>query len=158
MTLLEKTYHILNQPDRHKTYLFRPQRPVSDCRFNSFYIPRSRQYNKQKELLSKILAFIDSVKSIRFSEGITIMPVSVTNRRLLSIFGSEMQISRAIQYMKEIGLLADYNTMYFYHSIKRSRTYAYSKDTEDKFKKYCKQNNINIFSLKRKKKKKITLS
>lgn len=151
MTLLEKTYHILNQPDRHKTYLFRPQRPVSDCRFNSFYIPKSRQYNKQKELLSKILAFIDSVKSIRFSEGVTIMPVSVTNRRLLSIFGSEMQISRAIQYMKGIGLLADYNTMYFYHSIKRSRTYAYSKETEDKFKEYCKENNINIYSRKRKK-------
>ena len=117
MTTLQKVDEILNKPDKvkKKYYLFRPERPVRECSFNKFEIPRSRQHNKTKETLSKILAFIDSQKSLRVSDGITIIPLSVTNKRLLSIFGSSMNISRAILFMKEIGLLSDYVTHYQYN-------------------------------------------
>ena len=151
MTTLQKVDEILNKPDKvkKKYYLFRPERPVRECSFNKFEIPQSRQQNKTKETLSKILAFIDSQKSLRFSDGVTILPLSVTNKRLLSIFGSSMNISRAISFMKEIGLLSDYVTHYQYNQVieknNKCKLYAYSKEREEDIINYCKVNSINIY-------------
>ena len=57
---------------------------------------------KLKTKLSKVLAFVDSVKHKRFKDGCTIMPISVTNKDNLAIWGNNMGVSRAIDYMIKV--------------------------------------------------------
>ena len=119
--------------------------------YNVFMDSCRVQYEDVKEQLSKVLAFIDLNKQKRFSDGVTVMPIATTNKRLLSIWGSSMNISRAIQFMTEIGLLSEYDTTYqfnaYYDKNNKSKLYAYSYDTEQSIITYCNNNNINKYKI-----------
>lgn len=152
-TLLNKTYKILNQKSEQQKlndfHLTKPERPTKDVYFNPFNIPESRQKSKTKEYLSKVLAFIDLKKRSRFSDGITIMPIATTSKRLSTIWGSQQNISNAIKYMIKIGLLAEYDATYqfnaYYDKDNKCKMYAYSYDAEQSIKSYCQINNINKY-------------
>lgn len=109
---------------------------------------------KLKNKLSKVLAFIDSVKHKRFKTGCTVMPISVTNKDNLAIWDNEMGVSRAIAYMTEIGLISIENDKYqfgaYYEKDNRSKSYRYYKENEDKIKKYCETHDIQMFIVKNK--------
>ena len=109
---------------------------------------------KLKNKLSKVMAFIDSVKHKRFKTGCTIMPISVMNKDNLAIWGNEMGVSRAIAFMIEIGLLSVENDKYqfgaYYEKDNKSKTYRYYKENEDKIKEYCTDHNIQMFIIKNK--------
>ena len=109
---------------------------------------------KLKNKLSKVLAFIDSVKHKRFKTGCTIMPISVTNKENLAIWSNEKGVSRAIDYMIEIGLISVENDKYqfgaYYEKDNKSKTYRYYKENEDKIKEYCTDHNIQMFIIKNK--------
>ena len=81
---------------------------------------------KLKNKLSKVLAFIDSVKHKRFKAGCTVMPISVTNKENLAIWSNEKGVSRAIDYMIEIGLISIENDKYqfgaYYEKDNKSKT------------------------------------
>ena len=151
MTMLEKTYSVLKQEDKKTSWAFKPIRPTKKVEFSQFNIPASRQVNKTKEHLSKVLAFIDSKKQLRFADGLTVMPISCKSKTLLSICGSQQNASNLIKYMKQIGLLADYDTSYqfnaFYDKDNKCKEYCYNYDNECKVKEYCKINNINKYKI-----------
>ena len=109
---------------------------------------------KLKNKLSKVLAFIDSVKHKRFKTGCTIMPISVTNKDMLAIWDNEMGVSRAVAYMIEIGLIGIENDKYqfgaYYEKDNKSKTYRYYKENEDKIKEYCEAHDIQMFMVKNK--------
>ena len=104
---------------------------------------------KLRTKLSKVLAFIDSVKHKRFKEGCTIMPVSVSNKENLAIWENKMGVSRAIDYMIEIGLLGIENEKYqfgaYYDKDNKSKSYYYYKENEDKIKAYCEERGIEKY-------------
>lgn len=107
---------------------------------------------KLRTKLSKVLAFIDQIKYKRFKNGCTIIPVSVTSKDNLAIWGNEKGVSRAISYMIEIGLLSLENDKYqfgaYYEKDNKSKTYRYYQENEDKLKKYCQEHNIQMFVVK----------
>ena len=104
---------------------------------------------KLRTKLSKVLAFIDSVKHKRFKEGCTIMPISSTNKENLAIWDNKMGVSRAIEYMIEIGLLGVENDKYqfgaYYEKDNKSKSYFYYKENEDKIKAYCEEHGIEKY-------------
>ena len=104
---------------------------------------------KLRTKLSKVLAFIDSVKHKRFKDGCTIMPISVTNKVNLAIWENEKGVSRAIAYMIEIGLISvecdRYQYRAYYERDNTSKTYRYYKNNEDKVKAYCQKCNIKTY-------------
>lgn len=154
MTLLQKAYETLQQDNVKKTkeFTLKIERPSKEVSFNPFNIPQVRSVKCTKEKLSKVLAFIDMKKYSRFSDGYTVMNIACTSKKLLSMCGSEMNVSNLIKYMKMIGLLADYDETYqfngFYNKLNKSKSYVYNKDTEDKIKEYCIINNINKYKIK----------
>ena len=101
--------------------------------------------------LSKILAFVDLAQRLRKGEGCTIMPISVTSACYRAIFGGEMNVSRAIDRMIEIGILGIYDETYRHHAPfpyddeNRSKRYKYFYDNEQKFIEYCKRHNIQKY-------------
>ena len=109
---------------------------------------------KLRNKLGKVLAFINSMKYIRIKEGCTLMPISVTNKENLAIWGNEMGVSRGIAYMIEIGLISIENDKYqfgaYYEKDNKSKTYRYYKENEDKIKKYCEDHGIEMFVVKNK--------
>lgn len=109
---------------------------------------------KRKNKLSKILAFIDSVKHKRYKSGCTVMPISVTNKDNLAIWENEKGVSRAISYMIEIGLISIENDKYqfgaYYEKDNKSKSYRYYKENEDKVKKYCEEHDIQMYIVKNK--------
>lgn len=109
---------------------------------------------KLRNKLGKVLAFINSMKYIRIKEGCTLMPISVTNKENLAIWGNEMGVSRGIAYMIEIGLISIENDKYqfgaYYEKDNKSKTYRYYKENEDKIKKYCEDHSIEMFVVKNK--------
>jgi len=114
-----------------------------------FVLPETRKQESLRTKLSKVLAFIDMEKYLRFSQGCTIIPVSCNNKRLKSICGNSKEVSRLIQFMKQIGLLKDEDTSYQFNSTisnyNKSKTYQYFYDNEIKIKEYCTANNIYIY-------------
>lgn len=85
-----------------------PKKPESYV-LPAFNIKESKAKGAETKLrnkLSKVLAFIDSVKYKRLKTGCTIMPISVTNKDNIAIWQNEKGVSRAIAYMIEIGLLS----------------------------------------------------
>lgn len=117
-----------------------------------FNIPVRKSNNSEhatREMLSKILKFIDYVKRKRINHGCTAMPIPTTSNRNLMIWGSEMGVSRAIQFMIEMGLISVYNDTYHFGSNHKNgnygKTYAYYKENEDKLIQYCKDNNIEKY-------------
>lgn len=109
---------------------------------------------KLRNKLGKVLAFINSMKYIRIKDGCTLMPISVTNKENLAIWGNEMGVSRGIAYMIEIGLINIENDKYqfgaYYEKDNKSKTYRYYKENEDKIKKYCDDHGIEMFVVKNK--------
>ena len=109
---------------------------------------------KLKNKLSKVLAFVDLVKYKRFKTGCTVMPISVTNKENLAIWSNEKGVSRAIDYMIEIGLISIENDKYqfgaYYEKDNKSKTYRYYKENEDKLKEYCKAHDIQMYVVKNK--------
>lgn len=154
MTLLQKAYNILSKDDIKKEKLFIPtvKRPTKSFTFNSFNIPEVRSKKCTKEKLSKVLAFIEMKKYSRYSDGFTVMTISVKNKRLLSMCGTTMSVSNLISYMIQIGLLAEYDEHYqfyaYYNKDNKAKQYIYSYDTEISIKEYCKLHNINKYQIK----------
>lgn len=153
MTLLQKAYQTLNQDKKEKKpFLLELKRPERNIEFIPFNIPQVRSVKCTKEKLSKVLAFIEMKKFSRFSEGLTVMNISCNSKRLLSMCGSPANVSNLIKYMKNIGLLADYDSTYqfngFYKRLNKSKAYVYCKEVEDKIKEYCIMNKINKYLLK----------
>lgn len=117
-----------------------------------FHITESKAKVAEAKLrtkLSKVLAFIDTVKHKRFKDGCTIMPISSTNKDNLAIWGNEMNVSRAIAYMIEIGLIGIENDKYqfgaYYEKDNKSKSYYYYKENEDKLKSYCQTKGIERY-------------
>ena len=83
MTLLQKAYNILSKDDikREKPFIPTVKRPAKAFTFNSFNIPEVRSKKCTKEKLSKVLAFIEMKKYSRYSDGFTVMAISVKNKR-----------------------------------------------------------------------------
>lgn len=104
---------------------------------------------KLRAKLGKVLAFIDSVKRKRFKSGCTIMPISTTNKDNLAIWDSEMNVSRAIKYMIQIGLISIESNNYQFgawlEKDNKSKVYRYYKENEDKIKEYCKNKGIDMY-------------
>ena len=154
MTILEKLYQTLQNDNKNKaeiTYTFKPTRPTKDVVFIPFNIPQTRKQVSLKEQLSKVLAFIDLNKQRRFSNGFTVMPIATTNKRLISIWGSPMNVSNAIKFMCNIGLLAEYDVSYqfnaYYSKDNKCKQYVYNYNTEQQIKEYCINNNINKYQI-----------
>ncbi len=101
------------------------------------------------EKLSKILTFIDSVKRKRLKTGCTALPIPTTSRKNLKIWGNPKEISRAIKYMIEIGLISVYDETFRFGTKYKNgnfgKTYAYYVDNEKKFIQYCNDNNIQKY-------------
>lgn len=155
MTLLEKTYQILKQNDKDTEYRFiKPTRPEDGhpFTFNPFNIPNVRSVKCTKERLSKVLAFIDMKKQVRFADGYTVMNIATVNKRLVSMCGTQPSVSNLISYMITIGLLAEYDEEYqfngYYSHNNKCKKYVYSYDTEVLIKQYCIDNNINKYQIK----------
>ena len=142
---------IINNPHTEKEVDELDWKPVKkiDYEVPEFKIPNLVRNYSAKDKLSKVLAFIDMHKHIRYAEGCTVMPVSCKNKRLKSICGTTMEVSRLIKFMKDIGLLKDEDTSYQFGAnlskYNKSKTYQYFVDNEVKIKKYCLDNNIYIY-------------
>lgn len=112
-------------------------------------IPEVRSKACTKKKLGKVLAFIDMVKYKRLAHGCTIMPIASTNKKFISICGSQQNASNMIKYMVKIGLLEEEDTTYQFNAAKegynKAKTYRYYYDNELKVKKYCKENHINKY-------------
>ena len=131
-----------------------PQR-ADDYVLPAFVIKESKAKGAETKLrtkLGKVLAFVDLVKHKRFKAGCTIMPISVTAKDNLAIWKNEMGVSRAIEYMIEIGLISLESDKYqfgaYYEKDNKSKSYRYYKENEDKLKEYCKEHNIQMFIVK----------
>ncbi len=128
--------------------------PYKTPKFNIKESKAKGAETKLRNKLGKVLAFINSMKYIRIKEGCTLMPVSVTNKENLAIWGNEMGVSRGIAYMIEIGLISIENDKYqfgaYYEKDNKSKTYRYYKENEDKIKKYCEDHGIEMFVVKNK--------
>ena len=152
MTILEKTYQILQQDkSKEEKEWQKPTRPTKEFSIKPFNIPQTRKINPQKVLLSKVLAFIDMKKQVRFADGFTVIPISCKSKRLLSMFNSQPQVTRFIDFMIDIGLLAEYDETYqfnaYYDNDNRIKQYVYSYNTEQYIKQYCNNNNINKYKI-----------
>lgn len=147
-SILVAAYEVLQQENEKDFWEHEPIAPKKTVKFNPFNIPISKKRNFTKNTLSKVLYFIDSKKHIRFTDkehnGLTVMGISVKNKKLKSICGGSIkQVSRLIDYMIQIGLLAEYDESYQYNSKNNySKQYCYSYHTELKVLEYCKQNGI----------------
>ena len=119
-----------------------------------FKIPVKKSHNyesyKRKEL-SRVLTFIDYVKRIRYKTGCTAIPIPTTSRRNLMIWGNKMAVSRAIDFMIEMGLITTYDEKYRfgvpYKGGNYGKLYAYHKENEDKVIEYCKQEGIEKYEI-----------
>lgn len=128
-----------------------PWRPI-ECKeytLPELKIPEVRSKACTKKKLGKVLAFIDMVKYKRLAHGCTIMPIATTSKKLISICGSKMNVSRMIKSMINIGLLEEEDTTFQFgadqEGYNKSKTYRYYYDNEQKLTKYCKENNINKY-------------
>lgn len=115
----------------------------------ALHIPESRNKANTKRLLGKVLAFIDMVKYKRLAHGCTIMPIASTNKKLISICGSQRNASNLIKYMIEMGLLEEEDNKYQFNATQeeynKSKTYKYYYENEQIINKYCEENNINKY-------------
>ena len=125
---------------------------ITEDNLPEFNIPVSKAKgaeSKQRKKFSKILTFIDYAKRKRLNCGCTAMPIPTTSMLNLAIWGSSMNISRAVETMKEIGLISVYYETYRfgvpYKGANYGKTYAYYKENEEKFICYCKENNIEKY-------------
>lgn len=154
MEFLKQIFYKLKLADkekRSKKYHFRPERPTKEVQFVEPNIPASHKDKSQREMLSKVLAVIYLQQHLRFSDGITVVPLSTTNKKLISIFGSPRNVSRGIRYMIDRGLIALYDDTFqfnaYYEKLNRCKTYAWNYEAEQFIAEYCKANDINKFEI-----------
>lgn len=128
---------------------------IDDCVIPEFQIPvkKSNNYEASKrEMLSKVLTFIDFAQRKRHKDGCTIMPIPTTSRQNLMIWGYPKAVSRAIQFMCEVGLIGVYDDTYRfgvpYEGGNYGKLYIYYKDNEDKLIQYCRDNGIHKYMTK----------
>ena len=123
--------------------------PVKEYTLPEFKMPDKVYGAPMREMLSKILAFVDFAQRKRLKEGCTAMPIPTTSRQNLLIWGYPKSVSRAIAFMKEIGLISTYDDTYRfgvpYEKANYGKLYAYYKDNEDKLIQYCKDNGISKY-------------
>jgi len=151
MVTLEEIAKRLKKADKktdEKSFDYRPVKCI-DFKLPDFDVKESSAPGAKKKLAKKlglILSFIDSVKQFRYKEGCTIMSISCTSKTNLDIYGSSMNVSNSIKYMKQIGLISDEVSTYQFNSdggyFNKGKTYRYYKTNEDKLLTYCKKNNI----------------
>lgn len=125
--------------------------PWKPIRASYYILPVCNIKRLSRKRLSKVLAFINSVKHKRFKDGCTIMPISVTNKVNLSIWNNPTGVTRAIEYMKELGLISiecdEYQHHAYYAKDNKSKTYRYYVENEHKIKEYCNTHNIEMFKI-----------
>ena len=97
--------------------------------------------------LSKILAFVNIIKRIRFDSGCTIIPISTWSRPWKNLWGNPDGVSSAIDFMIKMGLMSIENSKYRFNNAKGnlSRTYRYYRETEAEFIAYCEEHHIEEF-------------
>lgn len=104
-----------------------------------------------KETLSKVLTFIAFTQRRRYKTGCTAIPIPTTSRQNLMIWGNKMAVSRAIDFMIEMGLITTYDEKYRfgvpYKGGNYGKLYAYHKENEDKVIEYCKQEGIEKYQI-----------
>ena len=132
--------------DNWKPYLIKNITPPQ------FNLPSNTYGAPMREMLSKILTFIDFAQRKRFKEGCTAMPIPTTSRQNLMIWGYPKAVSRAVKFMKELGLISTYDDTYRfgvpYAGANYGKLYAYFKVNEDKLIQYCKDNGIHKYAIK----------
>lgn len=108
-------------------------------------LPELTKPNRKKH--SKVYAFIDSIKYVRSTKFCTVLPIPTTKKQNVSICGSHQEVSRLIDFMKEIGLIEIADDNYQFNSknkkYNKSKTYKYYYENELKLKKYYEENDIN---------------
>ena len=113
-------------------------------------LPKLTKPNRAK--WSKVFAFIELNQNKRAVNACTIMPIPTTNKRLISICGSQREVSRLIDFMKECHLIEIEDDNYSFNNIDKSlnkcKLYRYYYDNEIKIKEYCQENGINKFIIK----------
>ncbi len=139
--------------DNNRRYDWRPP-TIDDYILPCFHIPESNGHGANTKLrtkLSKVLAFIDNVKCMRAKDTCTIMPISVTSKPNLFIWGRPKNVSNGITFMKEIGLISTENEKYqfkaFRESDNKSKTYRYYAENEEKLKQYCAEHGIEKYQI-----------
>ena len=127
------------KPEKIKDYI------LPKINFQKLTEPNKKKY-------SKVLSFIDLLKYIRYNEGCTKISIPTTNKRFLSICGNNREVSRIIQFMKQLNLIEVYDDNYQFNSTNKkynkSKTYKYYYENEVKLKEFCKINEINKINLK----------
>lgn len=126
------------------------QKRVEDYIVPEFNVPQVRSVKSTKERLSKVLAFIDSVKHIRCTDCCTgNMPIPTTSKKLISICGNHQNVSNLIKFMIKIGLIQVQDEKYQYKAkqekYNKSKLYYYYIENEKKIIEYCKENDINKY-------------
>ena len=104
---------------------------------------------KRRLKLSKILTFIKTVQKKRYKDGCTIIPIATTSKANCWLWGSVKNVSNAIKYMIEIGLIEVFNSYSQYNADNPNynicKTYKYFVDNERKFIQYCEEHNIERY-------------
>lgn len=146
MDLLEISNQIeANESTLNKEHItFKPIRKT-DYTLPQFNPPTKLNGNN-RPVLSKVYSFILLNQRRRFADGATIMPISVTEKRLLCITGSAMNSSNLIKYMVNLGLLtvedAHYQYNAYYEKDNKSKAYVYYAENEQKILEFIKDNHI----------------
>ena len=94
---------------------------------------------KYRDRFSKYLAFIDCVKFYRSSKYCSILALATTSSALLNIWGSEQNVSNALDKLEEIGLIKECDS---YYQTGICKLYYYFVETERLLIDYCKKNDI----------------
>ena len=151
ITLQEIAGRLESKPEDNRKTAWNPE-TVDDYTLPEFNIYESTAKGAKtllKKKLSKVLAFVNSVRSMRAEEGCTIMPISVTSRANQMIWTNKKGVSNAIAYMKEIGLISTENDYYRFNAYvdceNTCKLYRYYKENEDKLRAYCERNNIEPY-------------
>ena len=157
ITLIEISNRIEDTSDHQfdkRKYEWRPI-TIDNYELPNFHIPECDAKGSRAKLhlrLSKVLAFVDSVKHRRAKTGCTIMPISLTSKTNSLIWHSGTSVSKAIAFMKDIGLISVENNYYRFNAYDKNdnicKTYRYYKENEDKLKEYCKTQGIEPYCVK----------
>lgn len=130
---------------------FRPM-TVEGIDVPPFSVPRSNANGasaKIKAALSKVLTFVRLAKEKRVKGANTVMPISGTSSENLWIWGSKMNVGRAIRLMERIGLLAEYDSTFRFNARtkggNKAKRYVYFYENEAKLAEYCEANGIAAY-------------
>lgn len=142
---------ILNENIDEEILKFKP------IRCEEYVLPKFEIYessakgaeSKRRLKLSKVLTFIKSVQKKRYKDGCTIIPIATTSEANCWLWGSVRNVSNAIKYMIEIGLIEVHSSNIRFGARNSdenvSRTYKYFVENEKKILKYCEEHNIERY-------------